>query len=79
MNAAGHSIKSEEWLDIRKIVKYIKMPLSKRKKQEDFLMECSNAKTPIAVKSMTEVMDLEGFVQKIVNARGAEKSHIQHR
>lgn len=38
------------------------MSLSKRKKQEDFLMECSNAKIQIAVKSMTEVMDLEGFV-----------------
>lgn len=37
------------------------MPLSKRKKREDFLMECSNAKIQIAVKSMMEVMDLEGF------------------
>ena len=38
------------------------MPLSKRKKQEDFPMECSNAKILIVVKSMTEVLEVDGFV-----------------
>ena len=41
------------------------MQLSKRKKQEDFLMECSNAKIQIAVKSTTEVLEVDGFVRYI--------------
>lgn len=43
------------------------MPLSKRKKQEDFLMECSNAKILIVVKSTTVHMVLEDFVVKNVD------------
>ena len=41
------------------------MPLSKRKKQEDFLMECSNVKIQIAVKSMMEILKVDGFVHYI--------------